>query len=250
MTSPRQTTLQRKWLLAVNTGTVGVPVWTTTYGVAEIKFTPGDPNLEDDDSYENAGYTNKTKTALSTRAEIKLLRKRAAGDQTSYDAGQEKLRSWGLTLGDNGVGHVRIYDRFGGPEAYEFFCEVAWSNAGGDMKVLEAIDVTLEGKGAPTSITNPVAVAPPVPVVLSLSPAAGSTAGGTLVTINGSFFTQLAGGAAAVQFGGTNAGSYVVVSDTQIIATAPAKAAGTYQVKVTNVTGASVDTALDNFTYS
>ena len=50
-------------------------------------------------------------------------------------------------------------------------------------------------------------------------------------------------------FGGTNAASFVVDSDTRITATSPAKPAGTYQVQVTGPGGSSADVPADDFTY-
>lgn len=250
MSLDRVTTLSRKWTTRVNLGTVAVPNWATVYGIQELKHTPFAGNLEDDNAYEDAGYTSMTKTALSNRLELKLLRKQAAGDVTTYDPGQEKIRTAAAAFGEAGVVHLQVFDRNGGPEAYEAFYEVNWENDGGDMKALETISVTLEGKGAASIITNPLAVAPPVPSVDVVSPTGGTTAGGTLVTITGRFFNSSVAGAAAVKFGANNATSYVRVNDQLIIAVAPAGLAGTVQVKVTNTTGASLDTAADNYTYA
>jgi IPT/TIG domain len=55
------------------------------------------------------------------------------------------------------------------------------------------------------------------PMVTSVSPATGPGSGGTEVTIVGSGFT----GATAVAFGGANASSFSVDSDTQITAVTP-----------------------------
>jgi hypothetical protein len=72
------------------------------------------------------------------------------------------------------------------------------------------------------------------PTVTSISPEFGSTAGDVFPhVITGTGFT----GASAVTFGGTNAASFVVDSATQITAYVPAKAAGTYDVVVTNAGG-------------
>jgi glutamate dehydrogenase/leucine dehydrogenase len=73
------------------------------------------------------------------------------------------------------------------------------------------------------------------PVITSISPNSGSTAGGTTVTINGSGLT----GATQVKFGGTPATDVTVVSDSQITAVTPAKAAGLTHVSVTTPEGTS-----------
>lgn len=82
--------------------------------------------------------------------------------------------------------------------------------------------------------------------VSNLSPASGSSLGGTPVTITGSGFT----GATGVTFGGTPATSFTVVSATQINATAPARGAGVADVIVTTPNGVSANTAADDFTYA
>ncbi|WP_369225581.1 IPT/TIG domain-containing protein [Streptomyces sp. R39] len=81
------------------------------------------------------------------------------------------------------------------------------------------------------------------PVVTSVSPSQGSSAGGTTVTINGSGLT----GAVAVRFGTALASNVVVVSDTQITATTPA-GTGTVNVTVTGPGGTSTQNV--PFTYT
>jgi uncharacterized delta-60 repeat protein len=84
---------------------------------------------------------------------------------------------------------------------------------------------------------------PPAPTVASVSPASGSTAGGTIVTITGTGFS----GATAATFGGTNATSYTVDSATQITATTPARAAGAVSVEVTTAGGTNAANTLFNY---
>ena len=69
------------------------------------------------------------------------------------------------------------------------------------------------------------------PIVSAISPSAGPTTGGTVVTVSGSNFT----GATSVTFGGAAASSYTVNSATSITATAPANSAGTVDVRVTRL---------------
>lgn len=66
------------------------------------------------------------------------------------------------------------------------------------------------------------------PTISSDSPAVGGIAGGTTVVLAGVGFT----GATSVKFGGVNATSFTVNSDTQITCVAPAHAAGTVQIVV------------------
>lgn len=87
------------------------------------------------------------------------------------------------------------------------------------------------------------------PTVKSLSMTKGSAGGGTNVLINGTGFSTVDETVGTnVAFGSASATSFIVLSDTQIAAKAPA-GTGTVQVKVTNSTGPSVDTNTDNFTY-
>jgi IPT/TIG domain-containing protein len=83
------------------------------------------------------------------------------------------------------------------------------------------------------------------PVVAAISPKSGGVAGGTTVTVTGSGFTS----ATSVQFGGNDASSMTLVSDTQITATSPPGAAGTVDVTVMTPAGTSAISLADKFTY-
>jgi hypothetical protein len=72
----------------------------------------------------------------------------------------------------------------------------------------------------------------PTPTVTAVSPASGSTASGTAITITGTSFQN----GATVTVGGSAATSVVVVNATKITAVAPAHAAGSVSVVVTNPT--------------
>src|SRR5262249_15054506 len=87
-----------------------------------------------------------------------------------------------------------------------------------------------------------VAVAP---IVTAISPSIGPTNGGTTVTITGADFT----GTTAVRFGSVAATSFTVISSTQITAVAPAEAASTVAVHVTNNGGTSALSVADQFQY-
>ncbi|MGW2403170.1 IPT/TIG domain-containing protein [Streptomyces sp. NPDC001739] len=78
------------------------------------------------------------------------------------------------------------------------------------------------------------ALAVPPPTVLTVSPASGSVAGGTSVTVTGTNFS----GASNVRFGANAAISFTVTSDTRITAIAP-PGTGTVQVTVTTPAGIS-----------
>ena len=73
------------------------------------------------------------------------------------------------------------------------------------------------------------------PVVSSVSPVAGPTAGGTVVTVNGSNLSE----ASSVKFGGVAGTGLTPVSASQLKVTAPAHAAGVVDVRVTTSGGTS-----------
>jgi len=87
-----------------------------------------------------------------------------------------------------------------------------------------------------------------LPVITGIAPRTGLAAGGTAITITGTSFT----GATAVSVGGTAATSVVVVNPNTITCNVPAKAAGSYDVRVTTPNGQSViqTGTADNFVYT
>jgi IPT/TIG domain-containing protein len=86
----------------------------------------------------------------------------------------------------------------------------------------------------------------PAPEITSISPASGSIAGGTTVTIKG---TNL-GAASAVKFGTSPAASFTATSETEITATAPRSVKpGTVDVTVTTLAGTNPTARADRFTY-
>jgi uncharacterized repeat protein (TIGR02543 family) len=84
----------------------------------------------------------------------------------------------------------------------------------------------------------------PVPVVTSISPSTGTTAGGTSVTITGENFTSVTG----VKFGTADGTSVTVVSATQITVVAPA-GTGDANVTVINPGGTSTVALYGKYTY-
>ncbi|MBI2764948.1 MAG: IPT/TIG domain-containing protein [Chloroflexi bacterium] len=138
--------------------------------------------------------------------------------------------------------------KFGGVPATAFTVNSATSisatspaQAAGTVVVIVSNDT-----GDSTANANTYFVYAPRPVVTSISPNSGSTAGGTEVTITGTGFT----GATAVSFGGTPAASFTVVSNTSMTAVSPAHAAGTVNVFVTAPGGANAATTGNQFTYT
>lgn len=251
MTAPEEPTISanaRKWKLEVDLADAPAPAdWQAVIGVQDFKPMNA-PTMQDDGSYDDEGYGSSSKTGLAWSLEIEVVRRRAVTNDTVYDAGQERLRTQADLFGQLGVAHVRWYDREGGPEAYEGWAEIEWAPKGGKRTDLELVTVKLSGKGKRFPITNPLADPAVVPTVTSVTPNNGGIAGGTQVDIRGSQFVGLAG-AAAVKFSGTNATSYIVVSDSRIVAVAPAHAAGAGNVTVTNAAGTSATGPANAYTY-
>ena len=106
------------------------------------------------------------------------------------------------------------------------------------------------------TVTNPGGISPATPadqftyfatpVVSSVSPGSGLSAGGTSVVVTGTGFT----GATAVAFGVAAASSFMVDGPTQITATSPAGSVGTVDVSVANPLATSAPSPADQFTYS
>jgi hypothetical protein len=110
-----------------------------------------------------------------------------------------------------------------------------------------AVDVTVStpgGTSATGSADQFTYLAPP-PTVTSVAPASGLTTGGTSVTINGSSVA----GATAVNFGGVPATSFIVTSDSQLMAVSPVHGAGAVDVTVTTPGGTSATGSADQFSY-
>jgi acid phosphatase len=83
------------------------------------------------------------------------------------------------------------------------------------------------------------------PLISTVSPSSGPTAGGTTVTISGTGFAV----GATVKFGNTSATNVNVLGSTTITATTPARASGSVNVVVTNPGGQSA-TKTNGYTYA
>lgn len=116
-----------------------------------------------------------------------------------------------------------------------------------DLTVTTSVDVTVAEVGDSLHSDTledgyTYAVSPP-PTIGSVTPSAGPTTGGTIVTITGSAFT----GATDVLFDGDSGVNLTVDSDTQITVATPAHAAGSVDVTVVAPGGTAV--AGNGFTY-
>lgn len=116
--------------------------------------------------------------------------------------------------------------------------EVNWSIAN------DATNLTKTSFPNPQYDFDQAGVNDDAPVVEGVEPTDGAAAGGDTVTVSGSGFE----GATSVTFGGVEAASFEVVSDSEISAVTPAGTAGAADVVVTNATGA--DTLTGGFTFA
>jgi hypothetical protein len=105
------------------------------------------------------------------------------------------------------------------------------------------VTVTVDGRSGTLAAAFTYVALPP-PTISGISPASGTTAGGTAVTVTG---TNFAAGATTVTFGGTAATGVVVASSTSLQAVTPARAAGQADVVVT--VGGQGGTLPKGFTY-
>lgn len=245
MTQPTQTVtaLARRFALDVDTNPTGVALWLPLIGIEELK--PVFAQRRDkDESYDDLGSMREAITGNNWAVELKLIH-RAGVDGVTFDATQEYLRNKALaTDALNGEAHIRWYDRSGIGEAWDGRCLCDWAADGGAGAARDMVTLKLTGQGPRVAITNPNAS--PLPVVYGLAPTTGLAAGGLLVEVRGRKLT----GATVVTFGGVNATSFRIISDTLIVATSPAKAAGTYDVVVTTPGGVSVTSAATKFIYT
>jgi hypothetical protein len=240
-------TLNRKWIREVNTGTVGSPIWVVVGGVSSGTFVPDTPNMVQDTDQAGRGFMSSTKTGATWSDSLTFIR-RVGADPTTYDVGQEFLRLASIgKFGPQNTVQMRISEfdpndsaGVAAPriEAYVGSASVSWVPQGGDMLAEDLVKADLAGQGALLIVTHPYPATPAVPLITSATPLALPAAGGTLVTISGSGFLGTVP-TTGVKFVSTNATSWAVLNDGLIVAVAPAHAAGTGPIVVTNATGAS-----------
>lgn len=237
-------TYVHKWYIDVNTGAYGAPTWTGIFGITDFKPAV-DPTTKDDSDFDSVGWGSDVVSSRKWKNELKLVRKAQDAAPTAYDPGQEALRAASLLLGSGNRVDIRWYEMTGGGpkvEAYRGYASVTWTPEGGPVDEIEKVACTLNGSGAMTAITHPDG-AQVAPVVTSITPNTGTTAGGVLVHIRGSHF-MLAGvadvdAAADVMLAAHNFTSYTVADDSNIWGITPAETALPSAITVTNSIGAS-----------
>ena len=148
--------------------------------------------------------------------------------------------SGGTSVVINGTGFEGVTEvNFGSEPAQSYTVEsetkitaIAPANAVGGK-----VDVSVSTLAGPTAAGSAFFTYPAPPIVSSLSPAVGPTAGGTSVVISGVNFKEVS----AVEFGGVAASGFTVDSASQITAVAPAHSPGSVALTVTTAGGTSSD---------
>lgn len=190
------------------------------------------PNKVDSTNYDTNGFTKYAITLQSWQIAIKYNKLATSG---TPDPVQETIRACQAQFGDQARLYVRWYDTDGGSEAWAGQAIVELQRSKTGVADVAEVTVTFTGDGALTQITNPYSAAV-APVVTAASPS--GAAAGAQVQISGQHFTGTVA-STGVKFGGVAATSWIVVSDSTIVAVMPTGTAGSAPIVVTNATGAS-----------
>lgn len=240
----RVTALARRMRVDIDTATYPASLYQELMGKQEVKLIE-ELRVENDESYEDDGAAREVVTGYNWRVEVKLLfSTNAAG--TAVDTVHRFLRTkFELAKTGSGLAEfgVRWYDENGlddGNSKEGRAYVKAFPPDGGGPGSTDVVSLVIQGQGKLTAITNPNADM--TPTVSGLSPAAGGTAAGGLVSILGNHFT----GATAVSFGGTAATNFAVINDALIVATKPALTAGSKDVTVTTPAGTAATAGVAN----
>lgn len=226
--------LARKYGVQVSTDNSN---WVNLKGLSD--FNPSEnPTNQAADTYDTNGYNQFEKTMTGWSLAAKFLRPINAG---AYDAGQELVRTTRFQFGTSARIYVRWFDKNGSTDAYSGLALVSWTPSKTSVADVEEVSVTFTGDGTLTQISNPYSTTL-LPVITAITPSGVAAAGSVL--IQGANFTGVVI-TTGVKFGGTNATSFSLINDQQIIAVLPAGSAGTVTVLVTTTAGAS--TATNNY---
>lgn len=205
--------------------------WLNVAGITDLSPNEN-PTIVPADDYDTNGFEAKEKTMTGAKVAVKANRKTNAG---VFDPGQELIRTTRFQFGDQARLYIRWFDRNGVAEAYSGRALVDWQQSKTGVADLEEVTMTFTIDGVLSAITTPY-TATVVPVVASATPSGVAAAGQVQISGNGFIGTIATTG---VKFGGVNATSWIVVSDSLIVAVMPAGSAGSAPIIVTNAAGAS-----------
>lgn len=231
----------RKWYFDV--ADIGSSSWLPVMATHNTQFNPDNPTNNDVTDNDAGGFKSNSKDAATWMAQFNVWRKTLANDPTSYDPGQEFIRTRSIgKFGIENTFQVRIYEMEpSGPrvEAYLGVVNSSWQPGQGAPEADEDVQVMLQGNGPLLQIAHPD-TGSAVPTVSGVSgpPAGFAAAGGDAASITGNRFT----GVLSVHFGATAATSFHFISDGLLAVVAPAHATGVVAVTVTNAAGVSTVT--------
>ena len=191
------------------------------------------PTTQPADTYDTNGFNAFEKTMTGWQVVSKFLMPTTAN--VPSDAGQQLLANTRFLFGASARAYTRWYDRNGGTDAWSGLTLVDWNQTKTSVPDVAEITATLKGDGVLTQIANPFASAA-IPVIISATPSAVAV-GGQVQIAGGGFLGTVA--TTGVKFGGVNATSWIVVSDSLIVAVMPAGSAGSAPIIVTNAIGPS-----------
>lgn len=228
----------------------GAPVWTPIQYIQSSNFQPDDPAMVDATVFGDGGYSGQDKLGAAWSLGLTLSHMIVPGSTPPiYDPTHDFLELHGVAVfGAANRVQLRMYDfDVNDPtgaltprgQAYMGFANYNWP-AFGDIAQADArkVALTFMGKGKLNKITHPFPVAAAVPVIYSVTPLPLLAAGGTVLRVLGSGFTGLT--ALTIAGNTVASGNRTVVNDSELIAVAPAHAAGTgLPIVATNATGAS-----------
>jgi len=197
------------------------------------------PNKVDSTDVDTNGFTSSEITLQSGVLTIKYNSIAVSG---TPNPAQELVEACVAQFGDAARLTVRYYDKDGGSRGYSglSIVEVAYSST--NVPDLRQVTVTFTFDGTITKLTQTqintivAGLSASVPTIVSALPS-GVAVGGIVRILGQGFLGTVS--TTGVKFGGVNATSWIVESDTAIVAVMPAGSAGSAPVIVTNATGAS-----------
>lgn len=209
--------------------------WLTLMGMND--FNPSvTPNEQDSTDYESDGWQSSEITMQAWALSVKANAKATTG---VLDPAMSMILACIGEFGDDARVYVRWFRKDGvtGFPSYQGRAIVKATPSKTAVADLNEYQVDLTGDGMLSKIANPFTPdTEDAPVVLSATPPAAAAA--SLLQITGANFTGTIP-ATGVKVGGTAATPFTVVSDSVIIATMPAGAAGSAPIVITNGTGPS-----------
>jgi hypothetical protein len=151
--------LVKDWYLDIDTAYPSTAAWVPVSGLMSFKPVTDD-TVKDATTFDAGGAMSSQKTADQWSLEFKLKRAPRVGALTSYDVGQEKLRSVALLYGASNLAHVRWYEAnpAGYPvtESWEGVGCVSWGEDADGYDDIRGIAVKIIGSGARTVVSpNP-----------------------------------------------------------------------------------------------